>query len=237
MAVAFDAKPTGSSPVFDVSFTGATSVDLTTMTVGASANALVGGICFSAAVSSVVLHWDSAGTNQLMTQIGTATAGSGATLVNVYLFGLLAPTTGAKNLHATWTTSSDGYCSAISWTGVDQGAFATSFINFTSHADTNVTPVTVTVPTTVGNATVSWMANHGVDATGALNQTLWTEDSAGTLNQAAQYNLSAGTSTLHQVVLSGASSANISCGCDIVRVGGAPITAAAPFPLLGQIWM
>jgi hypothetical protein len=221
MAVAFDAKPTlVSGNSFDVTFTAATSADLASMTVGSGANrALIAGLFFDAAVSVVAVHWDSAGTNQAMTQIGTATAGSGSTLCNVYLFGLVAPTSGNKNLHVTWTGTADGYATAISWTGVDQAAAATSFINFNSSTN-SANPSTITITTTSGNATVEYGGNHGVNDGTATTQTLWSEDHNGTPNQWASYALSVSGSTAYSETVT-AGTSNVECGCDIVAVQAA----------------
>jgi hypothetical protein len=228
MAVAFDAKPTGTSPNFDAVFSGATSVNLGTLTVGSGSNrALVASIMFNAVVSTVALHWDTAGTNQSMTQIGTGTNSIGSTNV-IYLFGLLAPTSGAKTLGATWTTSAAGYLSGISWTGVSQTSFATSFINFNHVANScgGTTTSSITVTTTSGNATVEFGGNSGSETGTAFNQTQWYEDHTGTPNSWANYALSAGASTTFNETVSATSTQTHECGCDIVAAATGDVLQA-----------
>src|SRR5690349_11814286 len=105
MAVAIDATGTDA-----LSGTSVTSFDYTGLTVGAglSNGALIAFISASgttsngAAPSSMSVHWDSAGTNQALTQIGTSQVVGGGTGTMVSsLWGLVAPTAGNKTLHIT----------------------------------------------------------------------------------------------------------------------------------------
>jgi hypothetical protein len=154
MAVAFDAKGTA-----DATGNGATSKDLTVLTItGALSNsALVAQVGFSLqTVASVTLAWDNAGTPQSMTQI-TAANGTG-TVARAELWGLIAPTSGNKTLHAAWTGASDVYLQAASWSGVDQTGGATSFAHSTSATGTttgnNITHNSITITSAVNNATM-----------------------------------------------------------------------------------
>jgi hypothetical protein len=100
MAAAVDATGTGQTAVATTSFTEAAS----TITVGSGANrVLTMMIQFGAVVSGVTANWDSAGTNQAMTQVGNEPESDN--LATTYIFGLIAPTSGAKLLKVSWTTS------------------------------------------------------------------------------------------------------------------------------------
>src|SRR5258708_7607822 len=122
MAVVFDAQGTtnaasGATPV--------TSIDFTNLTVGTgSQRALVVPVLFSANVTSLTVTWDNTGTPQPCTLIGAA-SDTGAQIF-AKLYGLVNPTPGAKTLHLAWTTTSDVYVDAVSYTGVDQTGGATS---------------------------------------------------------------------------------------------------------------
>lgn len=148
MAVAFDAK--GSA---DATFTG-TTVSFTNLTVGSGSNrGLIAVLIFFAdpgAFSSVA--WDSSGTNQAMTQIGS-TQHNSTNNAYVALFGLVAPTSGNKTLKATWTNIVSGYIDAIAFTGVDQTGGATTFYNNNAATGSSAAPA-VTITSASGDAAV-----------------------------------------------------------------------------------
>jgi hypothetical protein len=83
-------------------------------------------LVFGATVSAVTAHWDSAGANQALTQIGTAGETTGPT--STYIFGMVGqPTAGNKTLNVTWTgTANELQIFAETWIGVNQ-TFATAF--------------------------------------------------------------------------------------------------------------
>ncbi len=127
----------------------ATSFDYTGMTVAAGSDtALLLTLMFgSGSVTSITAHWDSAGANQSMTQIvahsqGTATGA---------IFGLVAPATGNKTCHITWTGSAEIFACGIAFDGVDQTGGATTFPN--SASSTTVTDK-VTLTSATGNKVV-----------------------------------------------------------------------------------
>jgi hypothetical protein len=127
MAVALDASGTAKTGTAAVTLTeGASS-----LTVGAGANrALALLMQFGGLVTNVTAFWDEAGTNQAMTQIGKQAESDN--LASTYIFGLIAPTSGAKLLKVSWTTSvSWTYCMA-SFTGADQASVQGTFKNFIS---------------------------------------------------------------------------------------------------------
>lgn len=225
MAVAFDAIPTG-APASDVVFGAVSTINLTTLTVGSGTNrALVAGIIISStsAPTSVTAVWDSGGTNQSMTQIGTGTSTTTSTMQYIFLFGLLAPTSGNKTLAFSWTNaaSNGGYASAISFTGVNQTSVAAAFINFNTN-NLSANPSTITITTTSGNATVEFGGDFS-GAPSATNQTLWYEDTAGGPNGWAAYALSVGASTAYSTT-TGTPTFGVETGCDIVAfvAGGGP---------------
>jgi hypothetical protein len=133
--------------------TGATSFNYASLTIGTAGfeYALVVQLNFSnTAVSGLTLTWDNGGTNQAMTLIGTANGGG---TDRAELWGLLAPTPGNKTLHGAWTGASDYVVNSCSWTGVDQGMPATSFLNFTSATGNSTTPALV-VTSAAGNIAI-----------------------------------------------------------------------------------
>lgn len=146
MAVAFDAN--ASSPVHTA---GATSLSLTTFTMGSVSNgALVSQLFTALDVSSIVANWDSGGTPQSMTSIITAAS---ASTHRVAMNGLVAPTSGNKTLAVSWTTSSEAYLNATSWSGVNQTGGSTTFAH-TGTATAFGQP-TLTITSAVGNATLA----------------------------------------------------------------------------------
>src|SRR6266704_1130979 len=116
MAVAFDAKATANT----VTTSAVTTVSNANLTVGSGANrallAVVSWLNTGSAPTSLSAHWDTAGTNQLMTQIGSTISNGDA---KAALFGLLAPTSGNKNFTLTWTNVLDVDVDLIAFTGVD----------------------------------------------------------------------------------------------------------------------
>ncbi len=126
-----------------------TSATNSSLTVGVGATALLAWFQTGSSVVSPVLTWDSGGTNQAMTIIGSTLIAGG----RCYLFGLLNPTPGNNTLAASWSGSANCLLDAISFTGTDNITFANAFRNFTSATPTG-TSGTITVPGTVGNIQV-----------------------------------------------------------------------------------
>lgn len=77
--------------------------------------------------------WDTGGTNQIMTLVG-APQGESDNLGFCYIYGLIAPTTGAKLLKVSWVTTSATftYC-LVAYNGADQGSAGGTFRNFQSN--------------------------------------------------------------------------------------------------------
>src|SRR5262245_30305404 len=126
MAVVFDANATA-----DVTSNAVTSITSSNLTVGSGSNrALICQILWSGTVTSPTINWDQLGTPQAMAAI----TGAGATnTVRAEVWGLVAPTSGAKQIKAAWTTSRDVVLNHLSYTGVDQTGGATSFPHGTSN--------------------------------------------------------------------------------------------------------
>src|ERR1700746_2328614 len=128
MAVAVDATGTGKTGVAATSLSEAVS----SITVGSGSNrVLILHIQFGGDPGAITaVTWDTGGTNQAMTQVGIIHESDSLAFAAIY--GLIAPTSGAKLLKVTWTNSvSWTYCMQ-SFTGADQGSVATTCINVVS---------------------------------------------------------------------------------------------------------
>jgi hypothetical protein len=114
-------------------------------TVGAGSNAALIVVIFqdntSGALSSLTANWDSTGTNQSMTLIGSGNANQ-----TFYVFGLVAPTQGNKTLSINTSSGSAAYWIVVaSFFGVNQTGGTTSFPNLTFA--NNQTTIAITSPT------------------------------------------------------------------------------------------
>lgn len=217
------ARPAAAAVTFDANATaachaaGATSINCSTLTVGAGTQrALVCKIGWTVTtVSAITLTWDSGGTNQAMTAITGATATGTAALAKVY--GLVAPTSGAKTLAAAWTTASDVTVECTSWTAVDQTGGATTFPNGTGATGTSTTS-SVTVTSAVGNAVeaVHVDTNAGCTCFTAVNNTQTFIDNT---NADAAGNRAAGAATVTMTATISASTPWASAGTDILAAG------------------
>lgn len=165
MAVAVDAKATAVTTTTSV----ATGTN-TTLTVGASATSLLGILCTqTVGTSAPTMHWDSTGTNQPMTLLGTFTT----TIGKGYFFGLVNPTVGNKTLSASWTTSSIAAIDCMSFTGSDNTSTANCFKNFNTSTLTGTT-VTLVMTGATGNISVCCATENNfsftsLTATGSSN--------------------------------------------------------------------
>jgi hypothetical protein len=231
MAVAVDAAGTGKTGVAATSLTEAAS----SITVGAGANrALALLIQFGAVVSNVAAFWDEAGTNQAMKQIGNKAESDN--LASAYIFGLIAPTSGAKLLKVTWTTSASWTYGLISFTGADQADVLGTFRNFISgNPSSAATSVAEAYPT--GGVNVNSPANDFCLLSMASNNqapstTTGQTGQVGTffyglgtnVSGAAVYTAGAGASTNLSISVAGNGAVAQPCcwaACDIAAVGAA----------------
>lgn len=215
-AVTFDANATA-----DCTANAATAINCSTLTVGTGSNrALVCQIVWSGTNSAITVTWDNGGTNQAMTAITNATATSTAKVV---LYGLVNPTSGAKQLRTTWTTSRDVYVNCVSWTGVDQTGGTTSFphgVGATGPGSSTI--ATVTVTSAVGNAVVAAHTTSEATSFASVNNTQTFIDNAAA-NMDGAGNRAAGASSV--VMTASFASGNhtfASAGTDIQAVACVP---------------
>lgn len=154
--VTFDANAT--APCSQAAVVGTTGLTCATLTVGSGVNrALVCAVVFSLHTpTSEVATWDSGGTNQAMALI-QGVNGTG-TIARAELWGLTAPTSGAKTFKITWVGTSDIYINCTSWTGADQTGSTTTFPHSTSSTGTtagNPTAYSMAITSAVNNATMA----------------------------------------------------------------------------------
>src|ERR1019366_3963477 len=151
MSVAFDAAATAATITLF-----ANSLTNGNLTVGTGANrVLIVEVAFGAAVTGVSAHWDTAGTNQAMTLIKSASTSSGRM---VQLWGLVAPTSGHKTLGVTWTTFTDCILDCCSFTGASQVGGTTTLANSGSATGSS------------GNASLTFNSSAGDYAVDALTR-------------------------------------------------------------------
>jgi formylmethanofuran dehydrogenase subunit C len=166
MALAIDAKATASTHT-----AGALTLTNTTLTVGSGATCLLAALVFQEETripSAISVHWDSTGTNQLMTLIPS---GSGATSNDngqIRLYGLVNPTAGNKTLSATWTGSVPAVLDAMSFSGGDTTSVSAAFANAHAQADPN----TLGTPSTPTNALTGASGNISVCVVDHINATV-----------------------------------------------------------------
>lgn len=169
MAVAVDAVSSAETQSASV-----TTATHTNLTIGASLSngALIVGAGWDTKITAPNMHWDSTGTNQSMTLLGTIinTAGVEGT---VALFGLRNPTSGNKTLSTSWTTASIVCLFGISFTGVDQTSDAAAFMHFNSATGNSAAP-SVTITSATGNIIVGAFVpgSNTTDWTSVNNTTL-----------------------------------------------------------------
>lgn len=122
-------------------FTTTTSSSVSLTTSG-SDRILIGAISLlNSGVSNVAMTYNGVS----MTQIGTKTVG-GAANVDVYLFYLIAPATGANTFAASWTGNSSGSIFGASYTGAKQtGQPDSSATGNTTDGSTHIAVATTVV--------------------------------------------------------------------------------------------
>jgi len=161
---------------------GAVTLTNSNLTVGAGATALLAWLAFDAInffPTGVTVKWDNAGTPQTMTQVGETSSGN--TNVNVYLFGLLNPTAGNKNLTATWTSSVPAALSAVSFNGSLNATIAATFLHLATNSGTSGTPslsVTSATGNYIGTLGASTAAMTSWTATGSAELFTFTDASS-----------------------------------------------------------
>src|SRR5206468_9150510 len=103
-------------------------------------------------VSSVV--WDPAGANQALTLVGSQ---ANSTVAKMWMYSLVAPTTGTKILRVTFAATTNAVVGVMSFTGVSQ---AIPYSAFRSGADSGTTsdPTHLIVPSATGELVFSTIA-------------------------------------------------------------------------------
>jgi hypothetical protein len=233
VAVALDAKSE-----FSASKDGLTSTTDATFTVGAGSNrALVVALCTESVTGSAptapTCRWDSTGTNQSMTLITTMSDNRDTHDCKIFLFGLVAPTSGLKTLDISGCNANTDFVFAyISFTGVDQTGGTTTFKNAITNGVANGTAITATVTTNVNDGSVcSFGGNNGAPT---VNQTAWNVEALTTFStnyQKGCYAIASGTSVAHTLTQT---IANANYAAMAINQFTA---ASASNPLMPQIWI
>lgn len=162
MSVAFDTKFQKASGSTASPFSYVSNAGTVAGSIGANNNrALIVALTFRGIASSAVsVTWNGVA----MTQIGSKVSLAGT--FELYLFGLIAPDTGAQTISASWTGGIGGVClGGISVYNADQ---TTGWQNYATNTATS-TSATVAVTTANGNM----VAGHNCDN----NALSWTQTS------------------------------------------------------------
>lgn len=223
MAVAFDAKTAS----WKQANPAAATLTITNLTIGAGSNrGLLCGVFFEngAIPAGITANWDSAGTPQAMTQITNAViSADGTNSCTGAMYGLLAPTSGNKNLQVSWTGNNVAYAFAISFTGVDQTSVAVAFPHGNSAHTSSTSPATVTITSATGNQVVAMFAN-GFSAWGASSGTSIATDVTGP-NQGVAANYNNGAASVTATYAFTGTGLWDAIGCDVLAAGGAAFIA------------
>lgn len=220
--VVFDAQSTTDNRVGAV----ATSSD-TNLTVGSGANrALIVQIAWGAATPPNItgVHWDSAGSNQALTLITGTDATSGQMRVALYGYASAGSplTSGNKTLKVDWASNvTDGYVSAVAYTGVDQTGGATSFAHGATGSGTN-NAVTKAITSATGNAVVGVLDTNLANITATSGTNVYIDNGGGASSAAAMRDTGAATVTL----TGSPNNTWVMAGTDVVAASGA--AAATP---------
>lgn len=204
---------------------GTTGISYTGLTVGASLTngALVVGLVSDITVTSAAVVWDSGGTNQSMTVIGSTpnTLGGGA----VQFFGLVNPVSGNKTLKVTWNAvTAEMYIGAASWTGVNQSGGASSFTHYNGTEGTTAAP-SIVITSATGNAVMAAIG-HTSNLNSVSGTLLWAIDNTGP-NIGVGIFRSAGAATVTMSGVLGAAAGWTIAGVDIVAAAGAVLASRA----------
>jgi hypothetical protein len=116
-------------------------------------------------ISGLAINWDQAGTPQAMTQIGTVGPSGGA---QMFMFGLVAPTSGNKTARLPWTGSATVTVAGLSFSGVNQTSVAAAFANFTT-GSFGGTPYSI--PVTAGANDIAIGAVQSLNTLGTFSGT------------------------------------------------------------------
>jgi hypothetical protein len=224
-----------SSMVGDSSISSGVCAATTPLTVAVGDTFLLFGVEEDTSTPGTVsAHWDTAGTNQAMTLIGSVqTNSAGATPMSVALFGLVNPTSGAKNFSATFSSGGTTACYllGVSFTGTSTVSVAAATLGFnaqniaTSATATNTT--SASIPS--GDLAVAWWSD--LNGAGTLDGTSLGSNTVQTTNAFASWYSGAGSTVTSTFTNPGASDQIVAA---IVGIA-APATASCPPPSLALL--
>jgi hypothetical protein len=137
------------------------------------------------------------------------------------LWGLIAPTSGAKTLKVTWVGTSDIVINCTSWTGVNQTGGTTTFPHGTSGTGTNTIP-TLTVTSATGNAVMVTASGSAYPFTGPSQTQTFLETGGSSVNTSGQR--AAGATTVISTWSAGANGLWVEVGTDILAAAGVACT-------------
>jgi hypothetical protein len=218
MSVAIDAQTTSA-----FSGSGTNAFTSTALTVGSGSNrALIVVMTMDTQTpTGLTLTWDSGGSNQAMTQIGSATNGqTGGNFNYITMFGLVNPISGNKTLAGSWTSPCGADAYAYSFTGANQTGGTTSFPNFNSATGASSTAA-VSITSATGNQTVAIYSDPD-QVFNSTNGTAGFIDNSASGNYATASDYTAGAATVsHSAALGGSSVGWVAIGCSIAAAGAA----------------
>jgi hypothetical protein len=193
---------------------GVTSLSPTLTVTSANALIVLVGLPGGSAVTAV---WDSGGTNQSMTLIKSFSGTPGT----IYVFGLLAPTTGSKTLKVSWTFQGNALVAVAGLTGVDQSAISTSFTSFTTSGAAATASVAVTTATNNGAFAIGLDDNAGASASGGSNTVINLTNFIANVGDAiAHYQVTSGAGSVTLSYTPGGGANWIYAGVNVVATGG-----------------
>lgn len=215
--VVFDAQSS-----VDITANGAVSFsNSTTLTVGTGTNrALLVGVSWSggAQPAGVSITWGGVA----LTLISGTSIGFGTPGANTAIYGLLNPASGTLALAGSWTGARDFCVGAVSYTGVSQTSFATSFTGYGVNGTSGNNSVTVT--SAVGDACFACFANDASAYTALTGTTVYNDGNPTLISAAACRDTGAASVTL---------TATTSGGANNWGASGIDIKAAAAATLVG----
>lgn len=233
MTVAIDAKSNWST-----SQNAVTSFTDASFTIGSGSNrALVVALVCEATTgnspTAPTVNWDSTGTNQSMTLIATMSDNRQAHDIRIFLFSLVAPTSGNKTLSVAGLNANvDSLIAYISFTGVDQTGGTITFRNAITSAVGNGTTLTATVTSAIGDAVIAIFGSNSGSV--SVNQTAWTNVQVGTTfgsdGYTGNYAIAVGTSTAMTLTQSAGN-------CNYAAMDILAASVGGIFMPPGQIWM
>lgn len=173
--------------------------------------------------------WDSGGSNQTMTNIGR----NHSTNVGVYLFAILNPTAGSKNLAFDWTPSGTNAVpsiNAISFKGTTISSITAACVDDGGNNGTSTTPTT---PTVTGSADGYYISGYAAEANfnSVSDNQLMLDNNV--THAAANYKVSAASVSMTATIASSVPWATT--GAEIVAAASAAVVPYNPLPQQGPI--